>query len=508
MAVTVNNRAVQYTATASQTVFTYDFPIDNQSSLVVIKTDGTTKVNTTLTYSTNYTLTGVGDESGGTVVLTSGATAGDIYTIYGDTPEARNSDFTGVAQITPAALNTQFDNLTKQTQQNRRDIDRSIRVPITDNLDSIDMVVPSGASDRGDKYMKFSSNGLSLELDAGTTSSAPAGGSDTQIQYNNSGDLAGDSGFTTDGAGSINIVGDLDIDNINLNANAITTASGDLDITPSSGLTDFSASTEALHIPTGTTAQRPSSPAAGYIRFNTTTNNLESYDGSQWITQSGGSGDVTGPGSSTDNAVVRFDGTGGTLIQDSSVLIDDSDAVTGITSLDVDNININGNTISSTDTNGDVVIDPNGTGNVDIGNYTFDADQTVGAGQDDYVMTYDNSSGLVSLEAAASGGGGVQAYIYFTSITTTSITESSNVSSLTDNGTGDTTINFTNNFSSSTYSAAGCSAPGNGRWLSFYDGTVATASAAGALTASSCRVAYITLLDAVPQTLIFVGTLA
>ena len=38
----------------------------------------------------------------------------------------------------------------------------------------------------------------------------------------------------------------------------------------------------------------------------------------------------------------------------------------GITSLDVDNITVDGNTISSTNTNGNVVIDPNGSGTVDM----------------------------------------------------------------------------------------------------------------------------------------------
>ena len=42
----------------------------------------------------------------------------------------------------------------------------------------------------------------------------------------------------------------------------------------------------------------------------------------------GGSGDVVGPGSSTDNAVVRFDGTTGKLIQNSGVIIDDSNNTT------------------------------------------------------------------------------------------------------------------------------------------------------------------------------------
>ena len=72
--------------------------------------------------------------------------------------------------------------------------------------------------------------------------------------------------------------------------------------------------------------------------------------------------------------------------------------------LDVDNITINGNTISSTDTDGDITLDPNGTGNVLLGNYEFDVDQTVGASEDNYVLTYDDATGHISLEAAAASG--------------------------------------------------------------------------------------------------------
>lgn len=41
-------------------------------------------------------------------------------------------------------------------------------------------------------------------------------------------------------------------------------------------------------------------------------------------------------------------------------------ALAGLTQLDVDNIRVDGNTISSTNTNGNVVLDPNGTGTVDV----------------------------------------------------------------------------------------------------------------------------------------------
>jgi hypothetical protein len=41
------------------------------------------------------------------------------------------------------------------------------------------------------------------------------------------------------------------------------------------------------------------------------------------------------------------------------------------------------------------------------GNFTFNIDQTVGAGQDNYVLVYDNGSGEIGLEAAGVGGGDV-----------------------------------------------------------------------------------------------------
>jgi hypothetical protein len=41
-------------------------------------------------------------------------------------------------------------------------------------------------------------------------------------------------------------------------------------------------------------------------------------------------------------------------------------SIAGITELTVDNLNFNGNTITSTDTNGDIILSPNGTGKVDL----------------------------------------------------------------------------------------------------------------------------------------------
>jgi hypothetical protein len=62
-----------------------------------------------------------------------------------------------------------------------------------------------------------------------------AGGSSTQVQYNNSNAFAGSSAFTfTSGTGAVAITGLLDVDNIRLNDNDITSTNtnGDVTITP------------------------------------------------------------------------------------------------------------------------------------------------------------------------------------------------------------------------------------------------------------------------------------
>lgn len=75
---------------------------------------------------------------------------------------------------------------------------------------------------------------------------------------------------------------------------------------------------------------------------------------------------IVGPGSSTDDAIVRFSGTTGTFTLDSGVTISDADVVSGATQVNVDNIRLDGNTISSTDTDGNITLAPDGTGVVSV----------------------------------------------------------------------------------------------------------------------------------------------
>jgi hypothetical protein len=76
----------------------------------------------------------------------------------------------------------------------------------------------------------------------------------------------------------------------------------------------------------------------------------------------GGSGDVAGPASSTDNALARFDLTTGKLLQDGVVTESDAGVVSGATQLNVDNLRLDGNVVSTTNANGNLTVTPNGTG--------------------------------------------------------------------------------------------------------------------------------------------------
>jgi len=74
--------------------------------------------------------------------------------------------------------------------------------------------------------------------------------------------------------------------------------------------------------------------------------------------------DITGLGTMSTQNASSVAITGGAI--DGTAIGATTASTAKFTLLDVDNLNVNGNTISSTDTNGNIVLDPNGTGTVDV----------------------------------------------------------------------------------------------------------------------------------------------
>jgi len=151
MTVADNTSRNQYTATSGQTVFAYTFEIVDKGDIVVLKN------GTTLSEGTNYTVSNVGNDSGGNVTLTVGATTGDILTLYRDMPYARTQNYTNSGDFLASEVNSDFDNLWLAGEQTNRSFSQSIRKPITDS-DSISMELPAAAS-RTNSFLTFDSTG-------------------------------------------------------------------------------------------------------------------------------------------------------------------------------------------------------------------------------------------------------------------------------------------------------------------------------------------------------------
>ena len=135
--------------------------------------------------------------------------------------------------------------------------------------------------------------------------------------------------------------------------------------TASPATTFHVSATDALRLPSGNTAQRPGSPANGDIRYNSTTGAVEGYAGG-WLKMTGGTtladaDDDTGieveRTSDSDEIHLKTGGTDRAHIR--------SDG-----QIELNNLNINDQTITGLTTNGNIVITPNGTGRTTITNLT------------------------------------------------------------------------------------------------------------------------------------------
>jgi hypothetical protein len=170
-----------------------------------------------------------------------------------------------------------------------------------------------------------------------------------------------------------------------------------------------------------------------------------------WASGGGGSGDVVGPASATDNAVARFDGTTGKLIQNSAVTIADTSG----------NITTNGVVLTANGSASDPSFAASGDTNTGI---YFPAADTIGfvcGGTEDFRVDGDGqlwntiNSEVGSDYTTLYKGYMCRAWVNFNGTGAVAIRASGNVSSITDNNTGDYTVNFTTAMPDTDYGVAG-----------------------------------------------------
>ena len=161
-------------------------------------------------------------------------------------------------------------------------------------------------------------------------------------------------------------VGQIEVDTIEINDNYIRTqeSNADLELRPNGSGTVIIDSDQALQIPVGSNAVRPAGNV-GQVRFNTTTNLFEGYNGTAWNSL-GGVRDTD-----QDTFIVAETSVGNDDDTLSFFTANQLSATLNSTRFDairitVDDISIDGNTITTETADTNLNISTNGTGSIEL----------------------------------------------------------------------------------------------------------------------------------------------
>jgi len=340
IASTVSNANLELRANGTGKVVlpTNDLQVDNNLTIAGTATLGNTNVTGTVTLVGLHTQTGNASVSGD-VSVTQDLTVG------------------AAAQFEEILID---DNVITTTSSNA---DLELRANGTGNV-----IIPNNnVIISNDLTIRGTTNFVDL-ISSGTITSAQFDTGDITIRDNFITTTNSNSNLELRAAGTGSIV----IDTLSIKGSTIT-GTGDITLTPGSGIVDID-STGALNLPSGTTAERPT-PVAGQFRFNSELARFEGYDGSNWIKLDGlqdldGNTKITAelaPGAN-DNTIRFY--INGAIVADINASRFNTNRVT------VDDIEIDGNVISSITTNTDLELTANGTGLVKFENLGF-TDSTI-----------------------------------------------------------------------------------------------------------------------------------
>ena len=142
-------------ASVAQTTFSYGFKI-NTTAEIEWYVDGVLQ-----TYSTHYSLTGVGDDAGGTAVFVTPMTGGEI--VWGRRVPLllQSADYTESGKFPAASHELALDKLTMQTLYLREVLDRCLRwLPSTNLGTVVNTQLPDPGTNSG-KFLKLTAAGIS-----------------------------------------------------------------------------------------------------------------------------------------------------------------------------------------------------------------------------------------------------------------------------------------------------------------------------------------------------------
>ena len=174
-----------YSGNASTTVFAYGFKIFSDDDITVIIRTDSTGAEVTKTKTTHYTVSGVGDSSGGNVTFTSGNTpaSGETVVLLRSTARTQLTDYVANDPFPAATHEDALDKLTFIAQEIEEELGRSIKVSKTNTISSSEFT--TSATERANKILSFDGSGDltvtegKVDTVTATASAVSAGGSPT-----------------------------------------------------------------------------------------------------------------------------------------------------------------------------------------------------------------------------------------------------------------------------------------------------------------------------------------
>lgn len=173
MSLTSSTNRNDYTGNDAVDTYSYTFRIFAQDDLLVTVRNTSTEVESTLTITTDYTVTGVGDASGGTVVLVNSGQAwldgdGDLATGYVITIRrvvdvVQETDIRNQGDFFPETHEDAFDYLTMIDQQQQDELDRTAKNPETISSSTFDPTLPTDI-DTANKALVTNSSGNGFDM--------------------------------------------------------------------------------------------------------------------------------------------------------------------------------------------------------------------------------------------------------------------------------------------------------------------------------------------------------
>ena len=147
-----------YSGNGSTTAFAYTFKIFANTDLQVI-IRSSTGIETVKTLTTHYTVSGVGDASGGNVTFTSGniPASGETVVIRRAVPQTQAIDYIANDPFPAESHEEGLDRATMTLQQVQEELDRAIKLSRTNTMTSTEFT--NSATDRAGKVLGFDSAG-------------------------------------------------------------------------------------------------------------------------------------------------------------------------------------------------------------------------------------------------------------------------------------------------------------------------------------------------------------